>query len=44
MEMLDSCMSITLLKVVWRYAMMECGEQCVAMDGMNLMHQWCAGN
>ena len=33
-----------LLKEGWRSALMDCGGQCVMVDGITMMQQLCADN
>ena len=34
----------TIMKAEWRSASMECGGQCVMMDGIAMMQELCADN
>ena len=44
METSDLQEAVTLWRVVWRFAMMECGEQCAVTCGVEQMQQLHAGN
>ena len=43
-QILDWLMDKIIAMVMWKYASMGCGVQCVVTGGIPKMHKWCVDN